>query len=92
MSNILAITYEDAVAITASDSVADPAGPFAGFFTGSGGNVKVQTRSGAVTLTSLPAGVIVPLWVSRIWSTGTTATGVLGMLALPFKGKPITGT
>jgi hypothetical protein len=92
MSNILAITYEDAVAITASDATADPAGPFAGIYTGSGGDIKITTRSGAVVLKSTPAGVIMPLWCSRVWSTGTAATNVLGMLALPFKGAAIKGT
>jgi hypothetical protein len=86
MSNILAITYDDAIAVTASDSVNDPAGPFAGFYTGSGGTIKVTTIKGTTaTFTNTQAGVIMTVPILRVWTTTTAATGVLGMVALPFK-------
>lgn len=88
MSDILAITYDNATAVAQSDTVNDPAGPFAGFFTGAGGTVKVTTiQNNPVSLTNLPAGIIVPLAILRVWSAVTTASGVLGMTALPYKGK-----
>ncbi len=86
MSNILAITYDDAIAVTASDTVDDPAGPFAGFYSGAGGTIKVTTIKGtAATLVNVPAGIVVTLAIRRVWSGTTTATSVLGMVANPFK-------
>lgn len=86
MSNILAITYDGAVSPTQSDGTNDPAGPFAGFYTGSGGNIKVTTiKNQDVTFASAAAGVVMTVAILRVWSTGTVATGVLGMQALPFK-------
>lgn len=86
MSNILSITYDDAIAVTQSDSVDDPAGPFAGFHSGSGGTVKVTTiRGTTATITNIPAGVIYTLSIKRVWSGTTTASGVLGMVANPIK-------
>lgn len=44
-----------------------------------GGDVKVTKPNGdAVTLT-LPAGAT-PIRVVRVWSTGTTATGITGLV------------
>ncbi len=93
MSSIQSITYDDAVPITASDSVDDPAGPFAGFHTGSGGTITVTTiKNRDVTIGSLPAGVVYTLAIKRVWSGTTSATGVLGMVALPFKRAAGLGT
>lgn len=90
MASILSITYEDAVAVTPSNSTDDPAGPFAGFYTGSGGDISVVTARGStVTFASTPAGVVMTCAIKRVRTTGTAATGVLGMLALPWKGKPV---
>lgn len=86
MSSILSITYDDAITVAASDTVDDPKGPFAGFYSGSGGTIRVATvKNGDATLVSVPAGVIVPLAIKRVFSSTTTATSVLGMVALPFK-------
>lgn len=89
MSSISAITYEGGAAITASDTVADPAGPFAGVFTGSGGTIKLTTtRNQTLTFANLPAGVILPVATQRVWASTTTATGVNGLYAMPWKGTP----
>lgn len=89
MSTIQAITYEDAQSVTASDTVDDPAGPFAGFFTGAGGTVKVRTtRKTDIQITNLPAGVIMPLAIIRVFATPAPPSGVLGMTALPYDKKP----
>jgi hypothetical protein len=87
MSNIMAITYEGAAAVTQSDATADPAGPFAAFYVGTtGGNVKVTTIDGStVTLAGTLIGQIYPIAITRVWSTGTAASNILGLRALPYK-------
>lgn len=94
-SNIMAITYEDAIAVTASDTVADPSGPFAGFYVGVAGTVKLTTvRGTAATFLNCQAGVVYTVACSRIWSSVTTATNILGMVAMPYKAafNPGAGT
>ena len=86
MSTIAAITYEDAIAVTPSDTVADPSGPFAGFYVGAAGTVKLTTiRGTTATLLNCQAGIIYPIAFSRIWSSVTGATSILGMVAMPYK-------
>lgn len=49
-----------------------------GLYVGATGDVKVTTLNGeAVTMVALLAGVWHPVRVKRVWSTGTTATGIL---------------
>jgi hypothetical protein len=95
MSSIQAITYEDALAVTLSDTTADPAlggGQFAGFYVGGSGTVKFQSvRGTTVTLVGAQAGTIYPFACTRIWSTGTTATSILGLVALPYKPMATAG-
>ena len=43
------------------------------------GNVRVTTRAGDVVDVEVAAGVAFPLRVSRVWATGTTATGIRGL-------------
>ncbi len=87
MSRHVSICYDDAVAVSKSDSAADPAGPFAAFYTGEGGDIKVTTLRGtAITFKSTAAGTIIPVPISRIWSTGTAATTPLGMYDAEYYG------
>lgn len=70
-------------AIAASDST-DLTGCRGFFYTGDAGNIAVKTVYGssattAVTITDCPAEVIIPLRVTRIMSTGTTATQIYGL-------------
>ena len=68
----------DAVAITPSDTVnlTQPCVIYAG----SGGAIKVTTAQGtAITFSSIQPGAILPLQVIRVWSTGTTATNIVGI-------------
>lgn len=75
------------MAVTPSDATNDPAGPFAGFFVGGAGAVKVHTVRGRdVVLTGCLAGTVYEVAITRVWSTGTTATNVLGLVAVPFRG------
>jgi hypothetical protein len=92
VSNILAVTYEDQIPVTASDSTNDPAGPFAGFCCDVGGVIKfTNIRNRTVTKTVL-AGVIYPWPILRVWSATTAASGIHGMIAPPWKGPGASGT
>jgi hypothetical protein len=76
--------FDSAVAVTANDSTDDTNGPFAAFYTGGGGYIKVHTcRGDDVTFSSAAAGVVLKCAIKRVWSTGTTAAGVLGMFGSP---------
>lgn len=91
MSDIGAVTYHDAVAVTESDATNDPAGPFAGFFTGSGGTIKVTTvgdPAGSFEYANAAAGIIIPTQILRVWESTTTATGVGGQISLTQPGAP----
>ncbi len=71
-------------AVTVSDSVADPNGPFRGLWVGAAGNVKVTTRGGSTfTLVGVAAGTLLPIAVSRVWSIGTSVatpnTNIVGL-------------
>ncbi len=91
MSNILAVTYDAAVAVSVSDSVADPAGPFAGLLVAVAGTLKFTDNQGNVVVTgSLLAGTVIPIATKMVWSTGTGGT-IYGLRALPFK-KPVSAS
>lgn len=68
-----------AVGITPSDS-SDLAQPVS-VYVGGGGAVKVTPAGAAtpVTFVGLTAGQLVPVQVIRVWATGTTATGLVGV-------------
>jgi hypothetical protein len=66
-------------AITPSDSADIPNGMIRGFYVAVAGDVKCTMGDGAVcTWPALSAGVPHPIQAKRIWSTGTTATGIVG--------------
>lgn len=95
--SILASTYEGGAAVTASDTVNDPAGPFAALWIGGAGsgNLKVTMVNGdVVTLAGVTASGIHPLRLAvlRVWSTGTDVTGIVGLKAMPYKGGTNWGT
>ena len=49
-------------------------------YVGSAGNIRVELSSGdIVTLENVVAGAIYPLRVSRVFATGTTATGLISL-------------
>lgn len=50
-------------------------------YTGSGGDIKVtMIDESVVTFTAVPAGAILPIQIRRLWSTGTEATDVIGLI------------
>jgi len=51
-----------------------------GVYVGSGGNLAVEMLwGGTVVFTNVPAGTILPLRVSRVLSTGTSAGSIVGV-------------
>ena len=70
--------FNDAVAVTPSDTVDQF---YDTLYVGGAGAVKVMTsRGNQVTLTAVPAGTRLPLRVRRVYATGTTATGIVGLV------------
>ena len=70
---------ERAFAITGNDSTDLTIFPRA-IYVGGAGNVKVITLGGdTVTFSGALAGTIIPVRVTRVFSTGTTATNLLGL-------------
>ena len=66
----------DAQSVTPSDSTTFR---YSGLYVGTGGDVKVTTIGGSdVTFSSVPGGVILPLGITKVWSTGTTASNIVG--------------
>lgn len=86
MSNILAVTYEGAVAISVGTLYVRA---FAGLYIGGAGTVQLITQKGQnVTLPGLVAGTILPLAFVEVVSAGTTATNLFGLQAMPYPGVP----
>lgn len=51
-----------------------------GLYVGSAGHVKVTLTGGStVTFQNLVAGIIHPIMAKRVYSTGTTATNIVGV-------------
>lgn len=66
----------DAFAVTPDNSNAITA---FGLYIGTTGDVTVTTSAGTdVTFVAVPAGQIIPLAVSKVKSTGTNATNIVG--------------
>lgn len=77
----VAIVYEDAATVTVSDTLADPAGPFASLLVTAIGTVKLHTLVGTdVSLAAVVVGQEIHIATQRVWSTGTSAT-VIGLKA-----------
>lgn len=68
-----------AYAVTKSDSTTYEG--IVGIWVGGTGNIQVtpagQNDDSKVVIESIPAGVFIPLAVSKIWSTNTTATKMI---------------
>lgn len=44
------------------------------------GHVRVTTRDGSTGTVFVAAGIVFPLRVTKVWATGTTATGICALL------------
>lgn len=69
---------KDAFAVTPSDvTVFSPEAR--GLYVGGAGNVAVVTKGGTtVTFTGVAAGTVLPIRVTKVMSTNTTATAIIG--------------
>lgn len=65
------------VAVTPSDSTVLPM--TRGLYVGVGGNVAVTDINGSVTYVGVGAGTILPVQVSQVLSTGTTASSIVAL-------------
>ncbi|AGT09261.1 spike base protein, RCAP_Rcc01079 family [Paracoccus aminophilus] len=69
---------EDAFAIMPSDS-SDLAQVTKGLNVNTGGTIRVRMKSGADVTLTVPDACILPFRISRVFATGTTATGIVGL-------------
>jgi hypothetical protein len=70
---------DNAAAVTPSDST-DLAFTSRALYIGGAGNIVVTMAGGGdVTFTAVPAGSILPIRVSRVKSTSTTATSIVNL-------------
>lgn len=68
----------DAEEVTASDTA--PVA-YRALYVGGSGDVKIKTANGsAVTFSNVVAGQILPVRATLVYSTGTTATDIVGLL------------
>ena len=87
MSSILAICFDAMVDVTPSDSAAQfGAKPAAGFMCDVAGTIKFADGRGVVHTRTVLAGLIYPIAVKQVYSTGTTATGISALVAAPYNG------
>ena len=68
----------DALLITPSNSV-DLSKPCRAFYVAVAGNVRVSTYDGSDVILPVGAFQIIPLAITRVWATSTTATGIVGL-------------
>jgi hypothetical protein len=65
------------VAVTPSDSVVIPM--TRALYVGVGGNVRVTDINDNVTYANVPSGSILPVQVSKVFATSTTATSIVAL-------------
>lgn len=70
---------ENAAAITPSDSTDLPVVVRALYCIGTGSVVVTMRGGGAAVTLPMVAGAPLPVRVTRVWATGTTATGIVGV-------------
>ena len=72
------VSAYDAAAVTLSDST--ELAPTRALYIGGSGNLKVTMAYGTdVTFSGLSAGSILPIQVTKVWATGSTATLVVAL-------------
>lgn len=87
MSNIQAISYEDIVSVSPSDTVVQfGTKPAAAFMAAVGGTITITTARNTKQQITINAGVIYPIAIKQVWSTGTAASSIVGLMALPYLG------
>lgn len=67
------------VALVTPDDGTDLDPPARSLLLGTGGDIKITTTGGeTVTLTNVPAGIL-PIFVTRVWETETTASDIAAL-------------
>jgi len=79
------LNYDNAVAVTVSDTTDDPNGPFAGLWCLTSGTARVTlyasaANGSAAVSVPLTAGQYFPVSIRRVWSSGTSGT-YLGLVS-----------
>lgn len=73
------VSARRAAAITTSDTVVSE-DPTRAVYVGGSGNIKVDMVSGGtVTFQNVQAGTVLPIQVTRVYLTGTTATYMIAL-------------
>jgi hypothetical protein len=72
--------YHDAVAVTPNDSTDLARTPTHAVFVGGAGTLKVDMAGGTtVTFSGITANTLLPISVTRVYATGTSATLILAL-------------
>lgn len=80
MSKYQGLHFQDAIAVTKSDTTRyDP--PLDAIYIGGTGNLAVETLGGnIVTFATIAASTVLPIRAIRVMSTDTTATTIVGLV------------
>ena len=74
LNNVATSPYKRVVSISASDTVPIATGPTDAVIVATTGNATIADDSGnTTTLTAIPAGVVLPIRITRVNSTSLTA-------------------
>ena len=77
MSSVVHAVYGGGKAITPSDTVLQQ---YNAIYVGGAGNLTVIAESGdSLLFTAPPVGTIIPIKVTKVMATGTTATALIGL-------------
>ncbi len=87
-SDIRAVTFEDAAAVTLSDTVDQyHTNAAAGFICSGAGTVTITTARGSKVAVPVLGGVVYYIAWQRMWVTGTTnGLTILALIAHPYEG------
>lgn len=69
----------NALAVTPSDSTDLTAAPCRALYVGTGGNISAVVGGNTVTFTGVPSGSILPVRISRVRATSTTASNIIAL-------------
>lgn len=81
MSNTKRMTqpFTHAAAVTRSDTVDIASGPTRALYIGASGTLRVNIGGATVDFAAVTAGDIIPMVVTRVHLSGTSATGIVAL-------------
>lgn len=71
---------QDAFLVTPADSDFASGAVAVALLIGTGGNVRVTTVNGTDIVIPVTSGFLLPLSVTRVWSTNTTASNIVALV------------